>query len=133
VAKEVSIDVSGIPEKLYSRQAAVPQTQATIVRRISHDVFPMSLLYHEQLVAVLTLCKNSYCKIKTLTSPPPSCLPGPRLKPVFVRKRDRVTLQERDKNEEKEKELEEEKKKLAEIRRKETLKVAAMIRQTLNG
>lgn len=48
---------------------------------------------------------------------------GPRLKPVFVRKRDRVTLQERDKNEEKEKELEEEKKKLAEIRRKETLKM----------
>merc|ERR1712002_574285 len=48
---------------------------------------------------------------------------GPRLKPVFVRKRDRVTLLEREKQEEKEKEMEAEKKRMTEIRRKETLKI----------
>jgi len=48
---------------------------------------------------------------------------GPRLKPVFVRKRDRVTLLEREKQDEKEKELEEDKKRMTEIRRKETLKI----------
>jgi len=48
---------------------------------------------------------------------------GPRLKPVFVRKRDRVTLLEREKQEEKEKEMEEEKKRMTDIRRRETLKI----------
>jgi len=48
---------------------------------------------------------------------------GPRLKPVFVRKRDRVTLLEREKRDEKEKEVEEDKKRTTEIRRKETLKI----------
>ena len=53
-----------------------------------------------------------------------SSLPqGPRLKPVFVRKRDRVTLLEREKQEEKEKEMEEEKKRMTDIRRRETLKI----------
>lgn len=48
---------------------------------------------------------------------------GPRLKPVFVRKRDRVTIQERERLAQKEKELEQEAKKVAEDRRRTTLKI----------
>lgn len=48
---------------------------------------------------------------------------GPRLKPVFVRKRDRITVQEKEKQEIKHKELEAEAKRLADERRKQTLKM----------
>lgn len=48
---------------------------------------------------------------------------GPRLKPVFVRKRDRVTIQERERLAQKEKELEHEAKRIAEERRRTTLKI----------
>lgn len=48
---------------------------------------------------------------------------GPRLKPVFVRKRDRVTVIEREKEKEKQKQAEAEAKKMAEERRRYTLKV----------
>lgn len=48
---------------------------------------------------------------------------GPRLKPVFVRKRDRVTIQERERLAQKEKELEHEAKRVAEDRRRTTLKI----------
>lgn len=48
---------------------------------------------------------------------------GPRLKPVFVRKRDRVTIQERERLALKEKELEHEAKRIAEERRRTTLKI----------
>ena len=48
---------------------------------------------------------------------------GPRLKPVFVRKKDRVTLLEKVKRDDKEKKVEEDIKKNTEIRRKETLKI----------
>lgn len=48
---------------------------------------------------------------------------GPRLKPVFVRKRDRVTIQERERLAQKEKELEQEAKRIAEERRRTTLKI----------
>ncbi|XP_064477473.1 microfibrillar-associated protein 1-like [Ornithodoros turicata] len=48
---------------------------------------------------------------------------GPRLKPVFVRKRDRITIQERERLAQKEKELEQEAKRIAEERRKTTLKI----------
>lgn len=48
---------------------------------------------------------------------------GPRLKPVFVRKKDRITVQEKEKIEIKQKEMEIESKKVAEERRKQTLKI----------
>ncbi|XP_002128231.2 microfibrillar-associated protein 1-like [Ciona intestinalis] len=48
---------------------------------------------------------------------------GPRLKPVFVRKKDRLTIQEREKEEERQRLLEEEAKKIAEERRRYTLKM----------
>ncbi|XP_041365726.1 microfibrillar-associated protein 1-like [Gigantopelta aegis] len=48
---------------------------------------------------------------------------GPRLKPVFVRKRDRVTIQEKEREELRQKEMELEKKKSVEDRRKQTLKI----------
>uniref|UniRef100_F6ZCG0 Microfibrillar-associated protein 1 n=1 Tax=Monodelphis domestica TaxID=13616 RepID=F6ZCG0_MONDO len=47
----------------------------------------------------------------------------PRLKPVFIRKKDRVTVQEREAEARKHKELEQEAKRLAEERRKYTLKI----------
>ncbi|KAK2721225.1 microfibrillar-associated protein 1-like [Artemia franciscana] len=48
---------------------------------------------------------------------------GPRLKPVFVRKTDRVTVAEKEKEEMKQKQAEVEAKKLAEERRRYTLKM----------
>lgn len=48
---------------------------------------------------------------------------GPRLKPVFVRKRDRITIQEKEKEEAKKREMEIEAKKIAEERRSHTLKI----------
>ncbi|KAM4747721.1 microfibrillar-associated protein 1 [Rhinophrynus dorsalis] len=47
----------------------------------------------------------------------------PRLKPVFIRKKDRVTVQEREAEAIKQKELEAEAKRMAEERRKYTLKI----------
>ncbi|NXE16424.1 MFAP1 protein, partial [Lophotis ruficrista] len=47
----------------------------------------------------------------------------PRLKPVFIRKKDRITVQEREAEALKQKELEQEAKRLAEERRKYTLKI----------
>ncbi|XP_013781251.1 microfibrillar-associated protein 1-like [Limulus polyphemus] len=48
---------------------------------------------------------------------------GPRLKPVFVRKKDRVTIQEREREVHKQKELELEVKRMNEDRRRQTLKI----------
>jgi len=48
---------------------------------------------------------------------------GPRLKPVFVRKKDRLTIQEREKEEQRQEQLKIEAKKAAEERRKYTLKL----------
>lgn len=48
---------------------------------------------------------------------------GPRLKPVFVRQRDRITIQEREQEEEKKYRAELEQKKAAEERRRQTLKL----------
>lgn len=48
---------------------------------------------------------------------------GPRLKPVFVSKRDRVTIAEKDKEHHKQKVMEQEAKKMAEERRRQTIKV----------
>ncbi|XP_046581143.1 microfibrillar-associated protein 1-like [Haliotis rubra] len=48
---------------------------------------------------------------------------GPRLKPVFVRKRDRITIQEKEREEQKYRDQETDMKKLAEERRKQTLKM----------
>ncbi|KAL3842301.1 hypothetical protein ACJMK2_020331 [Sinanodonta woodiana] len=48
---------------------------------------------------------------------------GPRLKPVFVRKKYRVTIQEKEREEIRQKELEAEAKRLAEERRKQTFKM----------
>lgn len=48
---------------------------------------------------------------------------GPRLKPIFVRKKERVTILEKEKEEVKQKQLEYEQKKLAEERRRATLRV----------
>lgn len=52
---------------------------------------------------------------------------GPRLKPVFVRKRDRVTVIEKEKEKEKQKVGEVEAKKMAEERRRYTLKVVYIL------
>ncbi|KAJ1531451.1 hypothetical protein ONE63_000130 [Megalurothrips usitatus] len=48
---------------------------------------------------------------------------GPRLKPVFVRKKDRITIMEKEKEEMKEKQAEVEAKKLAEDRKRQTLRL----------
>ncbi|CAG9824065.1 unnamed protein product [Phaedon cochleariae] len=48
---------------------------------------------------------------------------GPRLKPVFVRKRDRITIIEKEKEAQKQKKLEEEAQRLAEERRRQTLRL----------
>ncbi|XP_062577256.1 microfibrillar-associated protein 1-like [Saccostrea cucullata] len=48
---------------------------------------------------------------------------GPRLKPVFVRKKDRITIQEKEREEAKKREMEMEAKKIAEERRGHTLKI----------
>ena len=48
---------------------------------------------------------------------------GPRLKPVFVRKRDRVTIQEKEREEVRQRQLEQEAKHVAEERRRQTLKI----------
>lgn len=52
---------------------------------------------------------------------------GPRLKPVFVRSNDRVTVREREERVAQQKEAEMEKKKMAEERRKETLLVIVLL------
>ena len=48
---------------------------------------------------------------------------GARLKPVFVRKRDRLTVQEREREEAKQRQVEREAAQLAELRRKDTLRM----------
>jgi len=48
---------------------------------------------------------------------------GPRLKPVFVRKKDRITVLEKEREAMKEKQAEIEAKKMAEERKKQTLRV----------
>ncbi|XP_074659966.1 microfibrillar-associated protein 1-like [Tubulanus polymorphus] len=48
---------------------------------------------------------------------------NPRLKPVFVRKKDRITIQERDRQLKKQRDLEIEVKKMAEDRRRQTLRI----------
>jgi hypothetical protein len=52
---------------------------------------------------------------------------GPRLKPVFVRKKDRVTVMEREREAQRQKQVEIEAKKMAEERRKYTLKVPTSV------
>lgn len=52
---------------------------------------------------------------------------GVRLKPVFVRKKERVTILEKEKESQRKKEIELEAKKMAEERRKQTLKVTILI------
>jgi len=49
---------------------------------------------------------------------------GPRLKPVFVRKKDRITVQEKEREEQKGRQLEAEAKRLAEERKRQTIKMA---------
>lgn len=53
---------------------------------------------------------------------------GPRLKPVFVRKKDRVTVMEKEREVLRQKQAEIEAKKMAEERRKYTLKVPRFFR-----
>lgn len=48
---------------------------------------------------------------------------GPRLKPVFIRKRDRITIAEKEKEAQRQKQLELENQKMAEERRRQTLKL----------
>lgn len=48
---------------------------------------------------------------------------GPRLKPVFVRKKDRITVIEKEREAQKQKQAELESKKMAEERRRHTLKI----------
>nr|CAI5859483.1 unnamed protein product [Callosobruchus analis] len=48
---------------------------------------------------------------------------GPRLKPVFVRKKDRITIAEKEREAQKQRKLEEEAQKLAEERRRQTLRL----------
>ncbi|XP_018573461.1 microfibrillar-associated protein 1 [Anoplophora glabripennis] len=48
---------------------------------------------------------------------------GPRLKPIFVRKRDRITIIEKEKEAQKQKKLEEETQRQAEERRRQTLRL----------
>lgn len=48
---------------------------------------------------------------------------GPRLKPVFVSRKDRVTLIEREKEAQKQKQLEQEAKRHAEERKRQTLRM----------
>ncbi|KAK3103913.1 hypothetical protein FSP39_022864 [Pinctada imbricata] len=48
---------------------------------------------------------------------------GPRLRPIFIRKKDRITIQEKEKEEAKKRDLEMEAKKLIEERRSRTLKM----------
>jgi len=48
---------------------------------------------------------------------------GPRLKPVFVRKKERVTVIEKEREAQKQKIIEMENKKAAEDRRRQTIKV----------
>lgn len=48
---------------------------------------------------------------------------GPRLKPVFVRQKDRITIQEKEREQQKLKDLEHEAKRLASERRQQTLKL----------
>lgn len=48
---------------------------------------------------------------------------GPRLKPVFIRKRDRITIAEKEKEAQRQKQIELENQKLAEERRRQTLKM----------
>ncbi|KAL3276572.1 hypothetical protein HHI36_011946 [Cryptolaemus montrouzieri] len=48
---------------------------------------------------------------------------GPRLKPIFVRKRDRITIIEKEKEEQKQKQVEQENQKMAEERRRQTLRL----------
>lgn len=52
---------------------------------------------------------------------------GPRLKPVFVRKRDRITVMEKEKEAIKQKQAEAESKKLADERKKQSLKVIILL------
>lgn len=53
---------------------------------------------------------------------------GPRLKPIFVRKKERVTILEKENEEIKQKQLEYEQKKLVEERRRTTLRVRLIIK-----
>lgn len=56
---------------------------------------------------------------------------GPRLKPVFVRKKDRITVMEREKEAHKQKQAEAEAKKMAEERRRQTLRVMIKLKLLL--
>jgi microfibrillar-associated protein 1 len=57
---------------------------------------------------------------------------GPRLKPVFVRKRDRITVMEKEKEAQKQKQVEMEAKKLVEERKKQTLRVKSFYLNVLH-
>lgn len=48
---------------------------------------------------------------------------GPRLKPVFIRKRDRITIVEKEKEAQRQKQLEQENQRMAEERRRQTLRM----------
>lgn len=56
---------------------------------------------------------------------------GPRLKPIFVRKKERVTILEKEKEELKQKQLEYDQKKIAEERRRATLRVNLVLNRYL--